>query len=86
MAPYALHGHLNVHPCLTSENTWPMTAVYLQSQTSRTALVVSRISWETKPSTATAKVNSPGRAMSCQLPLVVDDWRLASTLSHGLLY
>jgi len=62
----ALHGHLDVHACPTSENTWPTTAVYLQIL--RTALVVSRVSWETGPSTATAKVNWPGRAMSCQLP------------------
>jgi len=34
------------------------------------------VSWEMGPSSATAKVNLPGLAVSCQLPLAVDDWGL----------
>ena len=41
MALYVWTSHLDVHPCPTSENTWPTTVIYLQ--TSRTTLVVSRV-------------------------------------------
>jgi len=66
---------MDVHPCPTSENTWPTTAVYLQ--TLWTALVVSRVcqlvSWETEISTATAKAT--GLAGTCHVgPFAVDDW------------